>query len=169
MSYKVVRNGSGDVICYGPNDTNYEPTIAMGCVLAVEANLPSASLTATKAALLLRIKADANKITSDTIGELGNEYQKAKADADAFKAAGYTGTVPSSVSSWATAKGWTATAACDDILLAANGWLSAQDSIRANRLARTEAAKRCTTQAELDAVAAQWAAFRAEIRKQLKI
>lgn len=125
--------------------------------------------TEAKSALILRIKADANKIISDTIGDLGNEYQKAKADADAYKAAGYAGTVPPSVASWAAAKGWTATAACDDILLAAANWLSAQDSIRANRLAKAEAAKLCTTQAALDTVAAQWATFHSAMRAQLKI
>ena len=46
-----------------------------------------------------------------------------------------------------------------NILVAAANWLGAQDSIRANRLAKAEAAKACTTQAALDAVAAQWAAY----------
>lgn len=120
-------------------------------------------------ALVARIKAEANRIVGDTVGNLSNEYAQAKADADAFKLAGYTGTVPASVSSWATAKGWTATAACDDILLAAANWISAQAAIRSNRLARTEAAKACTTQAALDAVSAQWAGFVAAIRTSLGV
>jgi len=125
--------------------------------------------THAKTALILKIKANANKITSDTIGDLGHEYQTARAHAEAFTAAGYLGVVPSSVQSWATAKGWTPQAACVDITTAANSWLTAETNIRTNRLARTEEAKACTTQAALDAVAAQWSGFNAAIRTQLGI
>lgn len=127
------------------------------------------SLAQNTTALISKIKADANKIVGDTVGNLSNEYTQAKADADAYKGAGYTGAVPSSVSSWATAKGWTATQACDDILGAAANWQGAQAAIRSNRLARTEAGKACTTQAQLDTVTAQWAGFVAAIRSQLGV
>lgn len=127
------------------------------------------SLAQNIAALVLRIKSDANKIVSDTVGALSNEYAQAKIDADAFKAAAYLGAVPSSVSSWATAKGWTTLQACDDILLAAANWGGAQAAIRSNRLARAEAAKACTTQAQLDTVVAQWAGFVVAIRSSLGV
>lgn len=131
------------------------------------AQITAAALPVNKAALVAKIKADANKIVSDTVGALSNEYAQAKIDADAFKAAAYLGAVPSSVSSWATPKGWTAMQACDDILTAAANWVGAQAAIRSNRLARSEAAKACTTQAQLDTVAAQWAGFVAAIRSAL--
>lgn len=144
-----------------------DDALVLHTVAEQEAKAIADSLVAAKSELILRIKAEANDITKATIGELGNEYQQARDDANAFKAAGYAPPVPSSVSSWATAKGWTAKQACDDILVAAAGWLAAQEAIRANRLARTEATKVCTTQAALDAVTAQWAAFASSIRAQL--
>ena len=121
------------------------------------------------ASLVARIKSDANRIVNDTVGALSNEYAQAKIDADAFKASAYLGAVPSSVSSWASAKGWTAMQACDDILTAAANWVGAQAAIRSNRLARSEAAKACTTQAQLDTVAAQWAGFVEAIRASLGV
>ena len=127
------------------------------------------SLAQNIATLVLRIKSDANKIVSDTVGALSNEYAQAKIDADAFKASAYLGTAPSSVSSWATPKGWTTMQACDDILTAAANWVGAQTAIRSNRLARAEAAKACTTQEQLDTVAAQWAGFVVAIRSSLGV
>ena len=131
--------------------------------------IAAAQLPANKAALVAKIRTDANKVIGDAIGNFGNEYTKAKVDSDAFKAAAYLGAVPSSVSSWATAKGWTAMQACDDILLTASNFLGAEVALRANRLQRTEAAKACTTQAQLDTVAAQWAGFVSAIRSSLGV
>ena len=131
--------------------------------------ITAAALPVNKAALVAKIRADANRIVSDTVGALSNEYTQAKTDADAFKAAAYLGTAPSSVSSWATAKAWTSMQACDDILTAADNWRGAQAAIRSNRLARSEAAKACTTQAALDTVAAQWAGFVTAIRTSLGV
>jgi hypothetical protein len=62
------------------------------------------------------------------------EYQQAEADAIAFKAAGYGGTVPGSVQVWASAKGWTAQQACDDVLTAAAMLRGKLLQIRAVRL-----------------------------------
>ena len=42
MTYKIVRNISGDVVAFGLNDDNYEPTIKTGEVLSVENELPAA-------------------------------------------------------------------------------------------------------------------------------
>lgn len=136
---------------------------------AALAALQSPTLQQNIAALVAKIRTDANKIVSDTVGALSNEYAQAKTDADAFKAAAYLGAVPSSVSSWATAKGWTAMQACDDILTAAANWVGAQAAIRSNRLARSEAAKACATQEQLDTVAAQWAGFVVAIRSSLGV
>jgi hypothetical protein len=126
------------------------------------------TLAQNSAALVLKIRTDASKIIGDAIGNFGNEYALAKTEADAFKAAGYLGTVPASVVSWAAPKGWTAQQACDDILATAANFLTAQNAIRANRLARAEAAKVCTTQAQIDTIAAQWDGFAVAIRAQLK-
>lgn len=40
MSYKVVRNSNGDIVAFGPNDDNYEPTVKEGEDLTIEDNAP---------------------------------------------------------------------------------------------------------------------------------
>ena len=63
------------------------------------------------------------------------EYQWAEQEAIAFKSAGYpSAAVPSSVSAWAEAKGWTAQAAADYILAAAQTFRSVMTAIRNTRL-----------------------------------
>ena len=73
------------------------------------------------------------------------EYQWAESEATTYKAAGYTGTVPVSVSSWATAKGWTAQQACDDILMAAQAFRSVMATIRNTRLIGKEQIRAAST------------------------
>jgi len=41
MTYKVVRDAQNKVICFGPNDDNYEPTIASGQSLSIENKMPT--------------------------------------------------------------------------------------------------------------------------------
>ena len=43
MSYKIVRNTDGEVVCFGPNDNNYEPVVKEGEVLTIEDTIPSPS------------------------------------------------------------------------------------------------------------------------------
>jgi hypothetical protein len=114
--------------------------------------------------LILRIDADVDAIYAAVIGNRSDEYNAANTEAAAFKAAGYTGTAPASVQSWATAKGWTATQAADDILTAAAHLATLRDTIRAHRLAKKEAARTAANKAALDTVAAQWSAALASIR-----
>lgn len=76
------------------------------------------------------------------------EYKQAKADADAFKAAGYAGTVPDTIACWSQAKAWTDQQACDDILATAASWEMALAVIRRQRLigkANVNAAADATT------------------------
>ena len=73
------------------------------------------------------------------------EYQWAESEATTYKAAGYTGTVPVSVSSWATAKGWSAQQACDDILMAAQAFRSVMATIRNTRLIGKEQIRAAST------------------------
>jgi hypothetical protein len=78
------------------------------------------------------------------------EYETAEAQASAFKAANYEGTVPQYVKSWQEAKGWTAQAACDDILAASARWQGALALLRDMRLKTKEAIRRSTTKAQVD-------------------
>ena len=84
------------------------------------------------------------------------EYETAESQASSFKTAVYMGTVPPYVKSWQDAKGWTAQAACDDILAASVRWQNALASIRDLRLKAKESARKCTTKAAVDAVVAKF-------------
>jgi hypothetical protein len=41
MSHKVIRDANKKVICFGPNDDNYDPVVAAGQVLHVEDSKPT--------------------------------------------------------------------------------------------------------------------------------
>jgi hypothetical protein len=125
-------------------------------------------------AATLRIDAQADEIRNAVLGGRTTEYQAAEADAQAFKAAGYSGTVPPGVKSWLDAKtavgaGWTAQQCADDILATAASWRAAQDAIRANRLLRKLQVEAATTQAGIDAALAAWGVFTSAVKVELGI
>ena len=66
------------------------------------------------------------------------EYQWAEQQALAYRQAAYSGAVPPAVSAWATAKGWTAQQAADDILAAADAFRTAMAGLRQARLVGKE-------------------------------
>ena len=140
------------------------PTQAeLDAIAAQEAELV---LTVARKALLLKIDADTDAIYRAVQGDRAMEYVLAESDAKAYKAAGYTGTVPDSVTSWASAKGQTATWAADDILTTATGWRQAQSSIRATRLACKEQARVANDMAP---IVTQWASFVVAIKTALGV
>ena len=79
------------------------------------------------------------------------EYKQAKADADAFKALAYLGTVPDTIACWAEAKEWTAQQACDDILATAARWEVVLSAIRRQRLIGKAAVRAATDAASAHA------------------
>jgi len=116
---------------------------------------PPPSLDQIKADLCARIDREADaarlKIAGDPLRVV--EYQQAETEAAAYKAAGYTGTVPPSVQSWAEAKGWTAQQAADDILTVAAGWRQALYVLRDIRLKGKEAIRAGADEAAANAAA----------------
>lgn len=129
----------------------------------------AARLTADKAQALLKIDADVDAIYGAVLGNRAEEYSLAATEAKAYKDAGYEGTVPGSVASWATAKGWTATQAADDILDTATQWIAAQAAIRAARLARKEQVRNAVNAAGVTTAMTAWAGFATYIRSQLGV
>jgi hypothetical protein len=124
------------------------------------------------AAAVLKIDVDADAIRNAVLGGRTTEYQEALADAQAFAAAGFAGTVPPGVKSWLDAKtavgaGWTAQQAAQDILDTGAAWKAAQDAIRSHRLLRKEQVRAATTLAQIDEAMAAWGAFTVYIRTQL--
>ena len=131
-------------------------------------------LDAAKAFFILQVKSEAGALTQQVLSGLGSEYELAEKEATAYKEAGYTGAISSSVQSEINSKAAkgltiTATTACSNILAAATGWRNAQAALRNNRLATTSAAEVAIDATSLDAIKAQWVAFMAALRLQLSI
>lgn len=103
-------------------------------------------ITAEKESMCNRIDAAADAARMMIAGDALRvvEYQRTEAEAKAFKDAGYTGTVPATVQTWAEAKGWTATQATDDILTVAAAWNQALYTLRDIRLKRKELVRAAT-------------------------
>lgn len=70
-----------------------------------------------------------------------SEYERAAAEAKAYKDANYQGTVPPTVKSWAEAKGWPDNRAADNIIAEAEAWNHALYAIRDFRLKGKEAVR----------------------------
>lgn len=82
------------------------------------------------------------------------EYQQANTDAQAFKTAGYTGTIPQTIQCWATAANLTAQAAADNILATASQWEAILVGIRSARLLGKANVNAATTVAAAQSAAA---------------
>ena len=74
MTYKIVKNAAGDVVAFGPNDSNYEPTIPAGHTLVVVGSLPPPPLSEVKATKLAQLDADRKRI--ETLPITGNQGGK---------------------------------------------------------------------------------------------
>lgn len=129
----------------------------------------AASLAAKISTAVKRMTADTDALIAAVIGNRGDEYILAEKEATAFALAGYTGPVPESVQSWMDAKGWTATAAADDILAMATAWRAAQRALRSHRQLRQEQSRNAADAAGVDAALAQWAGFLTAIKGQLGV
>lgn len=93
-----------------------------------------------------------NGIGSSSPGMLA-EYQQANADAQAYKAAGYTGAIPATIECWVTASGMTPQAATDNIIETAGAWIGCLNAIRAARLLGKAAVKKATSITDAQAAA----------------
>lgn len=151
------------------------PQQIMAVNAVYEAHNPATAtlnLAENKKRFVKQIDADTDAVIGAVIGNRESEYELAEAQATAYAAAGYTGTAPAYVQSWADAKAeqaWTAQTAADDILATANAWRTAQAALRAQRLLRKEQAKNAADAAALDTVAAQWAGFLSAVKAQLGV
>ncbi|WP_156039003.1 hypothetical protein [Chromobacterium haemolyticum] len=119
---------------------------------------PQFSLAELQEQLLREIDAAADTTRSVTLGSEPNlaEYQRAAAEAQAFKDAGYKGEAPPAVRSWAEAKGWDGQQAADSILAKAAACEQALYAIRDARLKGKEAVRQAS-----DETAARTATYEA--------
>lgn len=127
------------------------------------------NLAELKKAMQRQVDAQVDSIMRDCIGERATEYQRAESQARAYKAAGYSGSVPTTVRVWAETKSWTNQQAADDIIAQADSWIAAQDVIRENRLKTKEAYRVATSNAQLNAAQLAWNGFVVSIRNALGV
>lgn len=171
MSYKIVKNAAGDLVCYGPNDNNYEPTIPAGCTLSISDIIPPTPLAQTQATANSAIDAQSGatrlKYITDVAGQ-SETYLAKSSDATAYKAALYpVASIASYPMVQAEAKalyGATPTAAqfqaaADGIIATQAQWLQLAAAIEQARRAGKIAVNAATTNA--GAQAAQQAAITA--------
>lgn len=121
-----------------------------------DADLRLALLDALKIELCQQVDGLADQVRRELAGDPLRvaEYDRAAQEASAYQTAGYTGTVPPAVLSWAEAKGWTAQAAAEDILRAAGRWNAALYQLRDQRLKAKEAIRSALDEASAKALAA---------------
>lgn len=162
MSYAIRKDGKGWHAVDSKSDcgTNEDFSEAQPIPLVP-------ALVDKKVALLLKIDIDTDAIYGAVVGNRGHEYTDAEAQAVAFKTGAGALLAGNKVQSWATAKSWSATQAADDIIAQAAAWRSAEDAIRANRLAKKEAAKSAANTTALIAIETAWDAFVVAIKSQL--
>lgn len=161
-SFAVMANGAPTVLP--------KAVVGAGTVVPWVGELPeppAPDLAPLRAEAVAQIDADVDAIYGAAIGLRQAEYEEAERQAHVYAQGGYVGTVPGMVQSWATAKGWTAEQAADDILQQAAIWRGAQDAIRAARLLCKEQARNAATAEALAGVRAAWSAFVAVVRGQL--
>lgn len=112
------------------------------------------------------IEADALRIFFAVDALRAIEYQLAYSEAKAFKVAGYAGTVPMTVSSWAEANGRSAQDAADDIISIGDKWYGLIYLIRDIRLRAKAFVKNATAIADcngkLEEVKQVFAAIKAQ-------
>lgn len=130
---------------------------------------PPFVLSEAKNTLTLSIDADVDTVYKLVIGNRLAEYQLAEREATEFKNNNYSGTVPSTVQSWATAQNQTAQWAADSILAQANAWINAQNAIRSARLATKAAVQNAQNESEINAVKNNWKITIQQIRQSLGV
>lgn len=117
------------------------------------------SMATRTAAAIAKTYTDTDAIYAAAVGNRSDEYKLAESDALAFKAAGYAGVCPTTVSSWKPSSALTNQQKADTIIAQATALRGAITAMRIQRFASQDAMNSATTQAQLDADVATWNAF----------
>lgn len=156
MSYKIVSNAAGDVVAFGPNDSNYEPTVPAGYTLSVVGSLPPPPLSEVKATKLAQLEQarDAAERANVTVG--GKVYSASGAfQAKVSRAINQTGRgkpVAGANDAWRTADALPVVMTTSILGLIEDA-ISAQGAAAWTRFwQRYDAVQAATTVAELDAI-----------------
>lgn len=147
---RILDNGSEESRLWGEIPVEEQATALAADVV------PLAILSG---AAIAKTYSDIDEIYAAAVGNRGDEYKLAEADALAFKAAGYAGVCPASISSWKPSSTLTNQQKADTVIAQAIGLRSAISAMRVQRFASQDAMMAAITQAQLDAAVATWGAF----------
>lgn len=125
------------------------------------------ALGAEQQRVIAAIYQDCDALVQQVIGGRASEYERAEREAQAFTDVNYTGQAGAMVTSYASAKGWTAQAAAADILQTAATWRAAQAQMRAQRMLRQEEARTAQSVDAVRAAESAWQAFFGPFRAAL--
>lgn len=126
-------------------------------------------LTILRNEALVKTDTDCDDIYFKVLGFRDIEYINAETEARAYKAAGYTGTVPALVAAYAYGSGTTAQQAADYTIALSDQWRPAMQAIRTYRTAAKTQLATVTNKQELDTAMAQWSGFVSSIKAQLGV
>jgi hypothetical protein len=93
-TFKIIKNAAGDVICYGPNDNNYEPGIPDGCTLHIVDVLPPLGLTGAKAKQITLLEAAFTAAIQLPVDYMATTFQADVASQDVLAKSLVSGKVP---------------------------------------------------------------------------
>jgi len=124
-------------------------------------------ISTLSASAIAKTYADTDAIYASAVGNRSDEYKLAETDALAFKATGYAGTCPITVSSWKPSSTLTNQQKADTIIAQSVALRGAITAMRTQRFASQDAMSNATTQAQLNAAVATWDAFIAATRTSL--
>jgi hypothetical protein len=138
---------------------------------AEEVQLIATNLEADRAQAVAKCYTDCDHVTVLAVGNRTVEYSEAEASARAYRAAGYTGTPDTDVSSYAsynfTGAVQSAKWAADMIIARADAFRVAQKSMRSTRFEYQNLLRATNTPEELAMVVKGWDDFIAATRKSL--
>lgn len=131
------------------------------------------ALAASKIAAIAATYEDVDAIYALAIGNRGDEYREAEAQARAYAAAGYSGTPSVYITAYATSNATGVTQsnqwAADAIIARADALHAAQAALRTQRFASQADMRGAADYAELDAAVAAWGAFVQGVRASLAL
>lgn len=155
------------------NWPTYRANDARDGVELMPAVVPLVDLEAVRTAAIAQTYADVDAIIAAAVGNRVEEYRDAESAARAYVAAGYSGDVDRSVSTYAqynpTGQVQTNQWAADQIIARADVFRSAQLDMRDQRFISQAGMRTATTQTELQAAIDTWGKFITDTRANLEL
>jgi hypothetical protein len=93
-NYKVIRNAGGEVVCFGPNEDNYEPTLKAGDVLSIEATVPTPGLSESARVKLAQLTQAYSTAIQQPVSYMSTTFQADQSSQDVLTKSLVAGSIP---------------------------------------------------------------------------